>query len=339
MRRRAAEISGSEPGARLPVPEARDEVRRLGETLNQMLERVDGALERERDFVADASHELRTPLTILRAELELANSRPWAVSEPRRARCAGASEEAERLARLADDLLVVARADGGSLPVRAEPLEAAELLETARDRLALRAAEGGRALMVDAPEGLELSGDRLRLEQAVGNLLDNALWHGAGRITLGARRETGPWSCGCATRAGASPRSSCRAPSTGSRAPTTRAGAAGPGSAWPSCRPSRRPTAARRGWATHPDGAGWPASACRPRSAAQQAPDRRGRIVSPHKGLADQDRVDTGLLQAAHVGGIRDPRLRDHHRARRDVRQQPQDGIGVDLERLADFGC
>ena len=71
MRRRAAEIS-SEPGERLPVPEADDELRRLGETLNAMLGRLEQALERERRFVDDASHELRTPLALHKIELELA---------------------------------------------------------------------------------------------------------------------------------------------------------------------------------------------------------------------------------------------------------------------------
>jgi two-component system OmpR family sensor kinase len=72
MRRRAAEISAAEPDERLPLPEANDELRRLGETLNGMLGRLEAALERERTFVDDASHELRTPLALHKTELELA---------------------------------------------------------------------------------------------------------------------------------------------------------------------------------------------------------------------------------------------------------------------------
>jgi signal transduction histidine kinase len=72
MRRRAAEISSSSLDERLPVPEADDEVSRLGETLNEMLGRLEDGVLGERRFVADASHELRTPLTLLKTELELA---------------------------------------------------------------------------------------------------------------------------------------------------------------------------------------------------------------------------------------------------------------------------
>ena len=76
MRRRASAISATTTGARLPVPRSRDEIRDLAETLNDMLGRLEAALEHERRFVADASHELRTPLALLKAELELALRRP-----------------------------------------------------------------------------------------------------------------------------------------------------------------------------------------------------------------------------------------------------------------------
>jgi two-component system OmpR family sensor kinase len=183
MRARAAAVSDDEPSARLPVPAAHDEIRRLGETLNEMLDRLHSALRRERRFVADASHELRTPLSILKAELELA-ARPGRTADQLRATVVSAGEESERLNRLAEDLLVLARVDRDGLPVRPEPLDAGALLEQLRTRFAPRAEQQGRALNVAVPEPLTVRADPLRVEQALGNLLDNALQHGAGTIDL-----------------------------------------------------------------------------------------------------------------------------------------------------------
>jgi two-component system OmpR family sensor kinase len=149
-----------------------------------VLERLRRGLARERRFVADASHELRTPLTSLRAELDLALRRPRS-SEELLAAVASAGEEVERLRRLADDLLVLARADEEGLELRRERLAARELLESVRRRFEASALGAGRELEVRAPE-LELVGDRLRLEQAVGNLVDNALRHGKGAVRLEA---------------------------------------------------------------------------------------------------------------------------------------------------------
>ncbi len=114
-----------------------------------MLARLERALETERAFAADASHELRTPLAILRGELEVALRRERSPEELR-ATIAAALDEAVRLSRLADDLLVMARADAGHLELQLEPLDAAGLLETVRDRFAGRAAESGRAVEVEA---------------------------------------------------------------------------------------------------------------------------------------------------------------------------------------------
>ena len=178
MRARAAKIEASDRGARLPVPPADDEIGRLGKTLNAMLDRIEAAFARERTFVADASHELRTPLAILKTELELALSRGHTNEELTEA-LRSASEETDRLVALAEDLLVIARSDQGRLPIRAEELRAAELLERVRDRHAPEAS-------VAAPDGLVVSADALRLEQALGNLLDNARRHGGSEIELAA---------------------------------------------------------------------------------------------------------------------------------------------------------
>ena len=149
MRGEAAEISRLGSGRRLPVPPAGDELSRLGGTLNEMLERLEKSAERERGFVASASHELRTPLALLKAELELALREGRSAEELREA-VASAAGESDRLVQLAEDLLVLARADEGRLPVRPERLDAAELLQSTARRFESRAAEAGRELRVDA---------------------------------------------------------------------------------------------------------------------------------------------------------------------------------------------
>jgi heavy metal sensor kinase len=190
MRRRAAEISDRIAGHRLPVPAADDEVARLARTLNEMLERLEAGIERERRFVADASHELRTPLSLLKTELELALRRPRSPEELHAA-LTSAAEETDRLVRLANDLLVLASADEGKLQLDRESVPVHELLNTLAERFAARAAASGRALETDAPADLVLAGDRLRLEQALGNVVDNALRHGAGTVRLEGARENG----------------------------------------------------------------------------------------------------------------------------------------------------
>ncbi len=188
MRRQAAEISASAPGRRLPVPPSRDEVARLGETLNAMLLRLEEALEHERTFVSDASHELRTPLAILKTELELA-MRGSRTADELEAAIRSAAEETNRLAQLADDLLVIARSDRGRLPVRLAEVDLAELLEGLRERFAERCADQHRAISVASTEPLVVSADSLRLEQALANMIENALRHGEGEITLSAQRR------------------------------------------------------------------------------------------------------------------------------------------------------
>ena len=190
MRRRATEISADTPERRLPLPRAHDEVYRLGATLNEMLDRLDEGLARERRFVADASHELRTPLATLQTELELATRRPRSQAELEDA-LVSATEEVERLVRLAEDLLVLARADEGQLALHTEPFLVREALEAVAARHEPLAAAAARSLEVSAPAELALSGDRLRLEQAVGNLVDNALRHGDGTVRLQALAEDG----------------------------------------------------------------------------------------------------------------------------------------------------
>ncbi len=190
MRRRAAEISAETHGERLPVPQTRDELERLGQTLNEMLSRLEAALERQRDFVADAGHELRTPLALLRTELELALRHGHSEAELREA-IRASSEEVDRLSQLADDLLLIARSERGKLDLQLETLDAAELLDGVATRFEWRAQETGRALSALPTRGMSVRGDRLRLEQALANLVENALRHGDGEVRLSANSVDG----------------------------------------------------------------------------------------------------------------------------------------------------
>jgi signal transduction histidine kinase len=190
MRIEASVISASEPGRRLPLPPARDEIFRLGETLNRMLDRLESALERERRFVADASHELRTPIALLKTELELALRRPRSEAELDQA-LRSAAAEADRLARLSDDLLLLARSDEGALALDFARIPAWELLAATVARFERRAKQANRTVELDAPDALEVRADRLRVEQALANLVDNALRHGGGAILLAARESNG----------------------------------------------------------------------------------------------------------------------------------------------------
>jgi two-component system OmpR family sensor kinase len=187
MSRRAAAISLQGGDKRLPVPRTGDEIAKLGSRLNEMLERLETAFSHERRFLADASHELQTPLAILRAELEIALRRPRSREELEEV-VRSAQEETNRLGRLAEDLLVVARADQGALPVRLSSIHADDLLASVAERYEARARDGDRPIVLEAAPNLELLCDPIRIGQALDNMIDNSLRYGAGAITLTASR-------------------------------------------------------------------------------------------------------------------------------------------------------
>ena len=189
IRSRAATISESNPSDRLPVPEARDEIAALASTLNEMLSRLEAALGRERRLVSDASHELRTPLTTLRAELELALRGERDVAELRAA-IASAHEEARRMSALADDLLVLARADQGRLPLRPQSCVTEDLLAAAVHRAEAAFAQAGRPIAAHAggSGALVVLADPDRVAQALDNLVANSLRYGDGPVDLSVER-------------------------------------------------------------------------------------------------------------------------------------------------------
>jgi signal transduction histidine kinase len=187
MRRQAAAITVSGLDHRLDLPSAHDELHRLGTTLNQMLDRLEAAARHDRQFLERASHELRTPLTALKAELDVAASGPRdpaALS----AAIASATEEANRVIRLANDLLALARTRDGRMPVSRAAHDVRRLLESASAANRARAEARLITLDVDAPCVLAYL-DAMRVRQVLDNLIDNALRHSppGGIITLAAR--------------------------------------------------------------------------------------------------------------------------------------------------------
>jgi two-component system, OmpR family, sensor kinase len=185
LRQQAAAITASGLDRRLTVPSARDELRRLAQTLNDMLARLDQSFRSERDFIERASHELRTPLTALRAEVDLALSRPRSADELTLA-LYSVSQETDRLARLAEDLLVLARISNGRMPLHRQQIPLRDTLESAAALFTATALELGITVTTEAPD-ITINADPLRLRQALVNLLDNALRHtprgGAVRLT------------------------------------------------------------------------------------------------------------------------------------------------------------
>ncbi|HEY7934007.1 MAG TPA: ATP-binding protein [Solirubrobacteraceae bacterium] len=186
MRRRAATISSTDTDARLPLPQSVDEIHRLGATLNEMLDRLRDGLERERSFLADASHELRTPLAVLKAELEVTLREKGSTGQLRAA-VASAVEEADHIIGLAEDLLVLARAEQGQISIQPRPVTLEELMWALSERLRPIAEHAGRPLLVSSTGGPEtVSADLDRLGQALSNLLDNALRYGRGQVRFKA---------------------------------------------------------------------------------------------------------------------------------------------------------
>ncbi|MEV7727614.1 HAMP domain-containing sensor histidine kinase [Streptomyces sp. NPDC087917] len=183
IRTELAAVTASRLDRRVPDPGGADEIARLARTVNDTLDRLERSDARQRQFTADASHELRNPLAAVRSRLEVA----LAMERPDRESVAAALADTERLQRIAADLLLLARLDGGPEPRPAEPVDLALVAaEDAARRPAARA-----ALRLDASAPVPAYGDPARLERALANLVDNALRHARSRIGVRAVAEDG----------------------------------------------------------------------------------------------------------------------------------------------------
>ncbi|MEU6744341.1 sensor histidine kinase [Streptosporangium sandarakinum] len=178
IRTELREITATDLGRRVPEPRHPEEFRRLAETVNATLERLEEAVGRQRRFAADASHELRSPVTALRTQLDLAMSDPEPDTD---ATLEGLDRAIDRLQLLVDDLLAVIRLDA-TAPAGHERIDLGELVRTELDR---RPDEITRDLAM----GALVEGDRLQLARVLTNLVDNALRHAEHEVQVKVRPD------------------------------------------------------------------------------------------------------------------------------------------------------
>jgi len=182
----AAKVSGSDLSLRVPVPDSRDEIHDLGQAINNMLDRLQESFETQRRFTADASHELRTPVTAIagHASYLLRRTNPTPAQQES---LTVIHREAERMGKLVNDLLELARADAG-FTVNKAPMNLVEVAEAVREEVSR--VSPGAEVSVSARRALaEVMGDAERLKQVVLNLVMNAINAGASRVTVSVAQE------------------------------------------------------------------------------------------------------------------------------------------------------
>nr|WP_315256412.1 heavy metal sensor histidine kinase [uncultured Duganella sp.] len=184
---KANDISTSRMNTRLSVQDAPAELRELGAAFNAMLNRLEDGVQRLSGFAADLAHDMRTPLNTLMVETQVALSRAR-TAEEYQALLASNSEEYERLSRMIENTLFLARADNAQLALRRETLDLRAELQRIHDYFEMLADDVGVRLSVDA-EPLRADIDPVLLQRAVSNLVANAIPHtpAGGQVTLAAR--------------------------------------------------------------------------------------------------------------------------------------------------------
>ncbi len=183
MTDKARRISVDRLDERVPVPKAHDEVGRLADTFNAMLDRLEAGVEAQRRLIADASHDLRTPLAVMRSELDVALAAGDLPPEAEEV-LASTAEEVERMTRMVDNLLALAQADQGGLELLVRPVDLRDLAEATAAKLRPLAQAKGLQVTVDGDSPV-VSADRERLTQVVTNLVENAVKytnHGSVRL-------------------------------------------------------------------------------------------------------------------------------------------------------------
>jgi heavy metal sensor kinase len=172
--REAQRIGEKHLDRRLNLDLPDDEVGRLARTFDAMLARLEAAFQKQRQFAADASHELRTPLTVMKGNIGVTLNRPR-TSEEYRTTLSQLESEVDRLTRLTEDLLMLARADAGRPLVELRDMDLAALARGVVGELSPLAESRSLALNLNAPEKLPMRGDANRLRRMMSNLIENAI--------------------------------------------------------------------------------------------------------------------------------------------------------------------
>lgn len=187
MRAEAAQLRASDRARRLTVPTTGDELEALGRTLNDLLDGLHRALQRQQDFVADAGHELRTPLAVLRTELELAD-RATRTPDELRDSIRHAASEVDRLSDLANTLLELARTDSRPIETTSHEVDISALLDDSVRAYRTSASSAQIELIADFAPMLRAAADAASLRRAVDNVIANAVAHTPrhGTVVVGA---------------------------------------------------------------------------------------------------------------------------------------------------------
>jgi signal transduction histidine kinase len=169
----ARDIQATDLSRRINLEGPDDELKQLADTFDGMLGRIDDAFESQRQFIHEASHELRNPLAVIRTNIDVTLADPHATSDDLRHTAEVVQKSTERMSRLVDDLLIYARK--GSLSLSRERVDATDVIAQVADEFAATAEAKRITLERDTEEGLLVHADRLALQQAMANLVANAL--------------------------------------------------------------------------------------------------------------------------------------------------------------------
>jgi heavy metal sensor kinase len=174
---RARKIGAEDLSARLPVVNPRDELGRLAETFNELLQRLEASATQQRQFMADASHELRTPVATSRTAAAVALQQPHRSEQEYRESLAIIEQQTTRLSRIVEDMFTLTRADTRSYPVRPAPMYLDEVVDEGVRAARVLAGQRGMSIELAAVRSAAFTGDEELVRRLVGNLLDNAVRH------------------------------------------------------------------------------------------------------------------------------------------------------------------